>query len=79
MLAITDNRTDPERRLQNILPSGFFIWGDEVYRRIEANIEADIRYKGERIPCVHQRSGDITVIDRDAWVIPCECELTIVG
>lgn len=79
MLAITDSRTDPERRLENIPPSGFFVWGEDVYRRIEANIEADIRYKADGIPCVHQRTGDLTIIDRDAWVVPCECELTIVG
>ena len=78
MLPITDTRTDCEKRLHDIMPSDFFIWGEEVYRRIEANIEADIRYKGDGIPAVHQRSGDLVVIDRDAWVVPCRCELMVV-
>ena len=80
MLPITDNRPDYEKRLHEIWPSEFFIWGDEVYRRIEANTEVDLRYKAEdAIPAVHQRSGEMTIIDREAWVVPCKCELTVVG
>ena len=78
MLPITDNRPDCEKHLHQIVPSGFFIWGEEVYRRVETTVEADIRYKGESIPCIHQRSGDLKLIDRDAWVVPCRCELIVV-
>ena len=79
MLPITDNRPDYEKRLSEIEPSGFFIWGDDVYRRIESSMDADIRYKGEGIPCVHQSSGELSLIGRDAWVVPCSCELYVVG
>ena len=78
-MKVRDDRPDYEKHLKDIVPSGFFIWGEEVYRRVEANIEADIRYQGEGIPCIHQRTGDLTIIGSDAWVVPCECELTIVG
>ena len=78
MLPITDTRPDNEKRLHQIEYSDFFIWGDEVYRRIEENINVRIEYKGEGIPAVHQRSGDLVVIDREAWVVPCWCELTVV-
>lgn len=79
MLPITDTRPDNEKRLHQIEYSDFFIWGDEVYRRIEANMDVDIRYKAvDVIPAVHQRSGDLVVIDREAWVVPCWCELTVV-
>ena len=79
MLPVTDGRDSYEKRLEKIEHNAFFIWGDELYRRIEANIEADIRYKGEGIPAVHQRTGDLTIIGREAWVVPCQCEMTIVG
>ena len=78
MLPITDNRPDYEIHLYQVQPNGFFIWGDELYRRVETTIEADIRYKGENIPVIHQRSGDLKLIGREAWVVPCKCELTIV-
>ena len=77
ILKITDNRTTNEKQLFQLWPSDFFLWGDELYRRIEANTDADIRYQGEGIPAVHQRSGDLTIIDREAWVVPCSCEMTI--
>lgn len=79
MLTVEDRREDYEKHLHEIYPSNFFIWNEEVYRRIEATIEVDVRYKGEGIPCMHMRTGDLTIIDRQAWVVPCECELTIVG
>ena len=79
MLPITDTRTAIERRLHQIEPSDFFVWGDEVYRRIETNVDVDLRYKAvDVIPAVHQGSGDLTIIDRDAWVVPCRCELIVV-
>lgn len=79
MLPITDTRTDVEKRLKDIMPSDFFIWGEEVYRRIESNVLVDLRYRAEdAIPAVHQRTGDIELIDREAWVVPCRCELMVV-
>ena len=77
MLPITDLRADCEKHLHEIEPSGFFIWGDEVYRRVESDMYVNIHYKNDGIPAIHQRSGDLTVIDRDAWVVPCRCELMI--
>lgn len=78
MMTITDTRTDIEKHLHEIWPSNFFIWNDEVYRRIEDNIEVTLKCKGEGIPAVHQRSGEIDVIDREALVVPCRCELIII-
>lgn len=78
MLPITDQRTDYEKRLYNIETTDFFIWNEEVYRRIETTKEADIRYIGECIPAVHQRSGELQLIGRAEWVMPCRCELTII-
>lgn len=78
MLPITDNRPDCEVMLYKVEPTGFFIWGDELYRRVETTIEADIRYTADGIPCIHQRSGELQLIGREAWVVPCKCELTIV-
>ena len=66
MLPVEDRRDDYEKRLCDICLSSFFIWDEDVYRRIEANIEVDIRYKGEGIPCMHMRTGDLTIIDREA-------------
>lgn len=77
MLAITDNRTDYEKRLYDIETTDFFIWNEELYRRIETTQEADIRYIGECIPAVHQRSGQLRLIGRTEWVMPCSCEMTI--
>lgn len=79
MMVVTDNRPDYEKHLKDIVPSGFFIWDEQVYRRIEDSMDADIRSRSDGVACVHQRSGDLCIIDRDAWVVPCECELTIVG
>ena len=78
MLPITDLRQDCEKHLHEIEPTGFFIWGEVLYRRVESTVEADIRYKGESIPCIHQQSGELQLIDRDAWVVPCRCEMMIV-
>ena len=78
MMTITDTRTDAEKHLHEIWPSDFFIWNDDVYRRIEDNQTVSLKFNGEGIPAVHQRSGDIDVIDRDAWVVPCRCELMII-
>ena len=78
MMTITDTRTDVEKHLHEIWPSDFFICNDEVYRRIEDNIEVTLKCKGEGIPAVHQRSGEIDVIDREALVVPCRCELMII-
>ena len=77
MLTITDERPDYEKRLRDLWPSDFFIYNDEVYRRIEDNICAQIRSNEEGISCVHQRSGDLVIIDGDAWVMPCRCELHV--
>ena len=78
MLPITDLRVDCEVHLYEVEPTGFFIWNEAVYRRIETTVEADIRYKGENIPVIHQKSGHLELIGRDAWVVPCRCELMIV-
>ena len=78
MMTITDTRTDVEKHLHEIWPSDFFIWNDDVYRRVEDNIEVTLKCKGEGIPAVHQRSGEIDVIDREALVVPCRCELIII-
>lgn len=78
MMTITDTRTDIEKHLHEIWPSDFFIWNDDVYRRVEDNIEVTLKCKGEGIPAVHQRSGEIDVIDREALVVPCRCELIII-
>ena len=78
MMTITDTRTDVEKHLHEIWPSDFFIWNDDVYRRVEDNIEVTLKCKGEGIPAVHQRSGGIDVIDREALVVPCRCELMII-
>ena len=78
MLPITDTRVNCEKRLYEVEPSDFFIWGDELFRRIETNAEVDLRYGAvDGIPAVHQRSGVLEVIDRNAWVVPCRCELMI--
>ena len=79
MLSITDTRVDNEKHLHQIEYSDFFIWGDEVYRRIEENMDVKIAFKVfDVIPAVHQRTGDLVVIDREAWVVPCRCELIVV-
>lgn len=78
ILPITDERTDYEKRLHDIETTDFFIWNEEVYRRIETTKEADIRYITDSIPAVHQRSGELRLIGRAEWVMPCRCELIII-
>lgn len=77
-MSIKDSRTESVRRLCDIAPMGFFIWKDDVYRRVETTIEADLRYRSGTVPAIRQRSGKLVLIDQDAIVMPCRCEMTII-
>ena len=79
MLTITDERDDNEIRLHEVEVSGLFIWNEILFRRLDLTSGITISYDGDNIPVVLQRTGAVTLIDRNAWVIPCECEMMIVG
>lgn len=70
MLNVNDDRTINERRLSSLDDGEFFVWNDIVCRLIGyINNEWANKYN-DAYAVMLMPTGEITDLDRDAWVEP---------
>lgn len=70
MLNVNDGRTTNERRLSSLDDGEFFVWNDLLFRLIGYIGEEWANTHDDAYAVMLMTTGEITDIDRDAWVEP---------
>mgnify|MGYP007101875485 CR=1 FL=1 len=84
---VIDDRETNEKQLYELEPGEFFMMDDLLMRRADIsdnNITIYTRNKSgdmdtELIHCIVQTTGELTGINRLAWVEPVKAEIHVVG